>query len=271
MSANQVERARRAWPVLVERASERSTITYGELGRTIGVHHRAIRFVLGVIQDYCLEERLPPLTIIVVNASGKPGNGFIAYDLMYFQDGLGEVYDFDWSSVENPFGFSQYGHSYESLVRTLSDDPDSSEDVYTRVKSRGIKQILFREALLKAYGGRCAFTGISMPESIQACHIVPWAQAGSAERLDVRNGILLNALHHRLFDAGYFTLTVDHRIVYYDPDEEDWPCNEIERPLMSALHGKPMHVPHRRNRRPFAGYIKRHYEIAGWELEDVAI
>jgi putative restriction endonuclease len=31
----------------------RRTITYADLGARIGVHHRAIRYVLGPIQDYC--------------------------------------------------------------------------------------------------------------------------------------------------------------------------------------------------------------------------
>ena len=73
VSVNQVERAYRAWPILIKRAESRSTSTYGELGQALGVHHRAIRYVLGVIKDYCLEEGLPPLTILIINASGRPG------------------------------------------------------------------------------------------------------------------------------------------------------------------------------------------------------
>lgn len=46
MAVNQVERAFRAWPVLTGVAKQRGTITYGELGAAIGVHHRAIRYVL---------------------------------------------------------------------------------------------------------------------------------------------------------------------------------------------------------------------------------
>ncbi len=60
---NQVERASRAWPVLVAIARDEKTITYGELARALGIHHRPIRYVLGLIQDYFLAEKLPPLTI----------------------------------------------------------------------------------------------------------------------------------------------------------------------------------------------------------------
>ncbi|MEX0739063.1 MAG: HNH endonuclease signature motif containing protein [Pseudohongiella sp.] len=265
VSVNQVERAYRAWPILIKRAENRSTITYGELGQALGVYHRAVRYVLGVLQDYCLEERLPPLTILIVNASGRPGTGFIAFDLENFEEGLDKVYDFDWRSLDNPFSFAESGDSYESIVTSLTHDPSSAPDIYTRVKSRGIKQIIFRNALLKAYSSRCAFTNIAVLETLEACHIVPWSQASPAERLDVRNGLLLNSFHHKLFDRGYITLTTDHRIIYYDPNGEERSYSDIERSLTIELHGKCMLVPHRAALRPDADCITKHHEIAGWE------
>ncbi len=271
MPVNQVERACRAWPILINQAKNRSTITYKELGRALDVHHRAIRYVLCVIQDYCLEENLPPLTILIVNASGMPGTGFIAFDLANFEDGLEKVYDFDWSGHENPFGFSASGDSYHSLVTSLIKDPSSAQDIYSLVKSRGVKQIVFRDALLKAYSNRCAFTKISAAETLEACHIVPWSQATPAQRLDVRNGILLNSFHHKLFDHGCITLTTDHRIVYYDPNGEERIYSPMERSLTIELHGKPMHLPHQVALRPEAACIEKHHQIAGWVEEELEI
>src|SRR4051794_32651460 len=63
---NQYQRAFLAWPVLTATASNHGTITYKEVGDRLGIHHRPVRFVLSVIQDHCLKEKLPPLTIIVV-------------------------------------------------------------------------------------------------------------------------------------------------------------------------------------------------------------
>ena len=271
MTVNQVERAYRAWPILIEQAKNGSTITYGELGQALGVHHRAVRYVLSVIQDYCLEEGLPPLTILIVNASGRPGTGFIAFDLENFYAGLEKVYDFDWRSLENPFGFAASGDSYKSIVTSLTHDPSSAPDIYARVKSRGIKQIIFRDALVKAYASRCAFTEISVLEALEACHIVPWSQASPAERLDVRNGLLLNSFHHKLFDRGYITLTTDHRIIYCDPEAEDRTYSDLEHRLTIELHGKSMHVPHRVVLRPDADCINKHHRIAGWEREQLEI
>lgn len=266
MAVNQVERAFRAWPVLIGVAKQRGTITYGELGAAIGIHHRAIRYVLGVIQDYCLEEKLPPLTILIINSSGRPGTGFIAYNLQYFESGLEKVWGFDWDSIENPFEFSTFGDSYQTLVSTLSKEPSSSGEIYSRVKHRGIRQLLFRQALLKAYKEQCAFTDISFVSGLEACHIVPWSLAKDAERLDVRNGILINSFHHRLFDQGLITISTSHEIVFCDPKQEDGEYSKLDRALTTKLHGKKMRLPFRRNQRPLPEYISRHHEIAGWEF-----
>tara|TARA_R110002049_G_scaffold57021_1_gene156782 strand:- start:1090 stop:1284 length:195 start_codon:yes stop_codon:yes gene_type:complete len=60
---NQHQRAGKAWNILVRVAERNDFIRYKELGDKIGIHHRAIRFVLAIIQDYCAINKLPPLTI----------------------------------------------------------------------------------------------------------------------------------------------------------------------------------------------------------------
>ena len=249
---NQAERALHAWPILTATAKWKKTLTYLQLGNKLGIHHRAVRFVLGPIQDYCIEERLPPLTILVVNGSGHPGSGFIAPDLNHFDEGLNFVWSYDWKSVENPFEFASFDTSYSSLLKDLTSAPHASEEVYIKVKSRGIKQLLFRDALLQVYSRKCAFTGIAIPETLEACHIVPWSQATSQQRMDVRNGLLLNVLHHRLFDRGYITISKDHRIIYYNPKGKDH--SAFEYPFTIGLHEKLMAIPKLLKHRPLAEY-----------------
>jgi putative restriction endonuclease len=271
VAVNQVERASRAWPILTACANQRKTITYGQLGAALGVHHRAVRYVLGVLQDYCLEERLPPITILVVNAAGRPGSGFIAFDHDRLDEGLEQVYSYKWSELANPFEFADTGQSYETLVGTLIDSPDDSDEVYRLVRARGIKQILFRDALVKAYSKRCAFTQITFLETLEACHIVPWAQSSSSEKLDVRNGVLLNSFHHKLFDRGLMTISTDYRIVYCDPKTKDGKYTKFDRALTASLHGKTMHLPHLIKHRPRKELIERHHLLAGWERHEVEI
>lgn len=268
MAINQEERAYRTWPILTELASRKSTISYGELGKVIGVYHRAIRFILKPIQNYCIEANLPPLTILVVNSSGRPGDGFIAHDHDDFEHGLNTVCGKNWAEEENPFGFSQNGDSIASLVTELIHEPASSKDVYSRVKSRGIQQMLFRKALIKAYSSRCAFTEISMLDSLDACHIIPWSRATPEQRLDVRNGILLNKFHHSLFDSGQITITDCYRIVFRAKNKNR-KASDIEQELTVKLHGAKMYMPRKKKLRPCPSYINEHHEILRWKASEI--
>ncbi len=75
-----IDNAYRALPHLVHCAELRETITYGELGTKIGIHHRPVRFLLGYIRDeICRKRGLPLLNVIVVNKdTGVPGESFLA-------------------------------------------------------------------------------------------------------------------------------------------------------------------------------------------------
>jgi putative restriction endonuclease len=77
-------------------------------------------------------------------------------------------------------------------------------DVVAEVRRR-VGQDLYREALLDFWGGRCAVTGLAVPELLRASHAKPWADATDAERLDVHNGLLLAVHLDALFDRGFLT------------------------------------------------------------------
>ena len=106
MTINQAERAYRAWPILTRGRQKEEPSPMGNWGALLGVHHRAIRYVLGLIEDYCLDEKLPPLTILIVNQSGKPGTGFIAYDVDKLEEGETLVRSYNWNATPNPFAFA---------------------------------------------------------------------------------------------------------------------------------------------------------------------
>jgi hypothetical protein len=72
------ERAVQIWSVLSLAASNRQVLTYDILSKLTGVPRQGLGKVLEPIQSYCLLERLPPLSILVVNNSGLPGAGFVA-------------------------------------------------------------------------------------------------------------------------------------------------------------------------------------------------
>jgi putative restriction endonuclease len=74
-----------------------------------------------------------------------------------------------------------------------------------------INQGFFRSAVLAAYESRCCVTGISIPQLLNASHIVPWS-VDIKNRTNPRNGLCLNAIHDRAFDCGLLTVTPDLKV-----------------------------------------------------------
>ena len=73
------ERAAQIWPILTLAAHNRQILTYDLVGKLIGVPRQGLGQLLEPIQSYCLLNKYPALsTIVVSNDSGMPGTGFIA-------------------------------------------------------------------------------------------------------------------------------------------------------------------------------------------------
>jgi hypothetical protein len=91
-------RASQIWPVLAWAATNRQTLTYGILGKLVGVPARGLGHLLEPIHAYCVEHSLPPLTSLVVSSdSGIPGTGFhAAADV---PKALQAVFTFDWLAL----------------------------------------------------------------------------------------------------------------------------------------------------------------------------
>jgi hypothetical protein len=78
-----------------------------------------------------------------------------------------------------------------------------------RLLIQRVGQDVFWDALMAYWGGRCPLTGIADPALLRASHIVPWADCGDAQRLDVHNGLLLSALWDAAFDQGLVSFADD--------------------------------------------------------------
>jgi putative restriction endonuclease len=241
---NQYERAFRAWPLLTATAVNRSTITYAELADYLHIHPRPIRYVLAVIQDWCLREKKPPLTILVVSQSRhRPGQGFIAWDVNDLDEGYEQVYSYRWSDLDNPFAFAAMGATPEDLAHRLVVTPGVAADVYRQVKNRGFAQVVFRLALLAAYRRRCAFCGLSLTDALQAAHIIPWNEASVAQRMSPSNGLLLCSTHHALFDADILSVTLNRTIMCLRGKVPGHQWTEADRRAAIVLDGQPIALP----------------------------
>lgn len=246
-------RAGRLWPVLTECAKSRSTITYGQAAERIGIHHRAMAYALEPIQSHCLN-RLPPLTALVVNSStGRQGGGYIAGDVGDDVD-LNRVFEFDWSSAENPFPNLPEAEM-DALAEALTQNPDVATEILALVSVRGDAQRLFRKSVLLAYGNKCAICGLSFAEALEAAHIVPWSNGNPAARIDPRNGLLLCANHHRLFDTGRLNIDPDFRITFTDPEMNAGSYSNADRDLTARYHGLPVNLPYDERLHPSRAYL----------------
>ena len=245
------------WPVLVGAAQNGTLLRYKELGEVLGIHHRSVRWALGPIQDYCEETKRPPLSVLVVGSNLRPGSGFIAWDLDDIDAALEAVRTYNWSAVSNPFGHIAVSDSEADMIRQLIKHPETSEAVYKMVPDRGVGQRIFRKALLLAYANQCAFCKCSFESALEAAHIIPWRDATHAQRLDVRNGILLCATHHRMFDRSDISLTANHTISYCDPSAIRGVYTSADTALGPALHGQPLHLPPDKDLRPAAHLIEK--------------
>ncbi len=76
-----------------------------------------------------------------------------------------------------------------------------------RLVIQRVGQNVFRAGLTAYWDGKCAITGLAVPELLRASHIKPWADCETdAERLDVFNGLLLAPHLDAAFDKGFITV-----------------------------------------------------------------
>ncbi|MEX2247978.1 MAG: HNH endonuclease [Dehalococcoidia bacterium] len=110
----------------------------------------------------------------------------------------------------------------------------------------------FRVRLLDAYQRRCAVTGERSLPVLDAAHIQPYRGPVSNH---LQNGLVLRADIHRLFDAGYVTVTPELRFEVSRRLKDDF---ENGRDYY-ALGGRPLVVlPHQATTRPSREALEWH-------------
>lgn len=111
----------------------------------------------------------------------------------------------------------------------------------------------FRIAVTEAYQRACAVTAEHSLPALEAAHIRSFAQEGPHE---IRNGLLLRADLHRLFDQGYLTVAPDHRLEVSRRLREDYHNGRSYYPL----HGQVLRLPASVEERPALEFIQWHNE-----------
>lgn len=259
-AVNQFERAYRAWPILVEAAADRHPITYGQLARQLCIHHRPVRFVLAKIQAHCQEQDLPPLTILVEDSKGNVGAGFTAWAHDNIKAGRKTVYAGPWASIRNPFEFAANGTTPEQIADALAENnTKSAQDRLANVRVRGIAQAIFRRAILRLYGSRCAISGDGGVPLLQAAHIIPWSEATSAERTNPANGILLSQTYHRMFDLDWIRITTGRRVSVRWPVIQNKGLSPSQCAALRGIDGQQIGLPADKRLWPNPNLLRRRY------------
>lgn len=120
-------------------------------------------------------------------------------------------------------------------------------------------QPAFRDALIRAYDGRCALTGWEVLEALEAAHIVPFAEGGRAVPT---NGLLLRADLHTLFDLHLITVEPEDRTVRVHPRLRGMQLGELE--------GQQIREPKRVSEQPARGALADHFRrsMIAWKVSD---
>jgi len=138
--------------------------------------------------------------------------------------------------------------SREQLHRSLVLPQDVRErsHAYSRVKRR-LHQASFRQAVMRAYGERCAITRLPEPQLLDAAHITPHKDEELGQVV-VSNGIALSKLHHAAFDRNLLSIDPDYRLHISEKllNQRDGPQLE----LLKGLAGRRIHLPKRVKDRP---------------------
>jgi hypothetical protein len=115
----------------------------------------------------------------------------------YSHRGIRRIDDKEAEKLLSLFSFDAFGNDAQSEVARLIR--------LGNVASRP-NQAAFSANVRRAYEGSCAFTGCTTAEALEAAHI---RVAEGVDDNDLRNGILLRADVHALFDKGLIALTLD--------------------------------------------------------------
>lgn len=109
-----------------------------------------------------------------------------------------------------------------------------------RLVQQRLHQTSFREAVITAYGGRCAVSRLPEPLLLDAAHIVFDGNEQLGQPI-VPNGIPLSKLHHAAFDAHLIGIDPNYRL---HVSERLLAMND--GPMLEALQrldGTSIHLP----------------------------
>ncbi|MYG52850.1 MAG: HNH endonuclease [Rhodospirillaceae bacterium] len=140
----------------------------------------------------------------------------------------------------------------------LSAPPQAAERRYAlRVVKQRLHQDSFREAVITAYSGRCALSGLREHRLLDAAHIVSDKDELLGQPV-VPNGLPLSKIHHAAFDADLIGIDPDYRVHVSERllAQRDGPMLDA----LKQLQGGALHLPSRADDRPDRERLERRFD-----------
>jgi putative restriction endonuclease len=151
------------------------------------------------------------------------------------------TYIADWSASELKVRLAFGAPATENKKWSIPDAPERRYGL--RLARQRLHQATFREAILSAYGNKCAITGLPEARLLDAAHIMPDRDVQLGQPI-VQNGLPLSKIHHAAFDANLIGIDPDYRIHVSCAllSMNDGPMFEYG---LKAMAGQPIKLPSR--------------------------
>lgn len=189
----------------------------------------------------------------VMAQTGLPHNPSLSHrtDDPLIERWLAELFE-PWDDAEAHFRSDEAVQAEEVIA---NQDRDTRERTLAEIDIRR-GQPKFRRELIRAYNARCAVTGSSTLQVLEAAHIFPYRGAYTNV---VQNGLLLRSDVHTLFDLRLLTIA---------PEKGGYTVRlspEVNEPLYRSLdHERLAVVPDGRTNRPSERLLREHNNECDW-------
>lgn len=171
------------------------------------------------------------------------------------------TYVADWLPTDGKARLA-FGVPETSTVAAMSEQaaPTAPERRYgLRLVRQRLHQATFREAVLTAYGSRCAISGLPEPRLLDAAHIMADRDEDLGQPV-VPNGLPLSKVHHAAFDANLIGINPDYRI-HVSPALLDMNDGPMLEQGIKAMSGKVIRLPQRAADRPDRDRLAARFEL----------
>lgn len=152
--------------------------------------------------------------------------------------------------------YKNWDSAFEESEKLLAEKKNRSvEDLYElegkndepglekkRMVNTRVNQYRFRMLVLANYDSTCCITGIRQPELLIASHITSWGKFEN-NRLNPRNGLCLNALHDKAFDAGLLTVSAADYTIKISSSLLKQKDDKGVQSYFQQYHGKKITIP----------------------------